>query len=84
MGYLLNPNTGKQVTWYEELAAIGSGSYAAFMLSCEEYTRKVIGSKMIDQTPPFRFSLKVVAGLTALLIGIIFAYRKFKSNKRKR
>lgn len=78
---LLNPNTGKPVTWYEELAAWGGGfaGHATFIASCEEYTRQVFESGKIDQTPPFSFRLKHVFYLIAAIVLIYqFIFKPLK------
>jgi len=79
MGYLLNPNTGKEVTWWDEVKAMGGGfaTYTTFMLSCEEYTRAVMRTQQIDQTPPFRISLRVVGVVLIILIAIYYLIKLF-------
>jgi hypothetical protein len=82
MGFLLNPQTGSEVTFLERLSAIGAGNYTAFILSCEQYTKQVVESKKIDQTPPksFTYYLKLfaVAGVVLFIIYKLVFKRKKK------
>jgi len=72
MGLLLNPNTGKQVTWYEELSWLFSGSYAANRISAEKYTSEVIKSNKLDQTAPWRISLRGLIFVIIIILSIFY------------
>jgi len=82
MGYLLNPNTGKEVTWYEVLAAMASSSYVTFKLACEEYTRRVIGTSKIDQTPPFKFGRMAILLTIFGILSLFYLVFKLKKTKK--
>jgi len=79
MGYLLNPNTGKEVTWWDEIKAMGGGfgGYTTFMLACEAYTRAVLATNKIDQTLPSRLSLKMIGLIVIILLAIYYAVKLF-------
>lgn len=84
MDYLLNPETGKEVTWYEKLAWIGSGSYTVNMLAAEQYTRQVYESRKIDQTLPSKgIGLKGLIIIVVIILSIFYFIVKPLILKRK-
>ena len=78
MGYLLNPNTGKELTFFENLRTYYD---IPFKLTCEQYTKQVIQSSKIDQTPPKRVNTLLFYAIV-IILPIALIYYLLKKRKK--
>jgi hypothetical protein len=78
MGYLLNPNTGKELTFLENLRTYYD---IAFKLTCEQYTKQVLQSSKIDQTTPKRGNTLLFYAIV-IILPIALIYYLLKKRKK--
>ena len=78
MGYLLNPSTGKELTFLENLRTYYD---IPFKLTCEQYTKQVLQSSKIDQTTPKKGNTLLFYAIV-IIAAIGFIYYKLKKRRK--
>ena len=78
MGYLLNPSTGKELTFLENLRTYYD---IPFKLTCEQYTKQVFQSSKIDQTTPKKGNTLLFYAIV-IIAAIGFIYYKLKKRRK--
>lgn len=80
MGYLLSPNTGKELTVLETIRTYYD---IPFKLTCEQYTKQVLQSMKINQTTPPKRNIYFILGFVLfIIIAIGLLIKQLKKLKR--